>query len=801
MLTGIRDYLPRQLALNDVTKTEEFVFKEIEVPSGESEYKEEYTLSKAPIKRIVKVVAVVNGGQTELTQGEDFVLDDDSTVIFDDGDNRPDLGTKFEITYTAESILSRYIDSIEEQTEYESEKIGIDPEEGTINGVTASKYISTAESDSLDEIGKLFGDLGRRAGRSTERYREYLQSIARVYTGSGRKENVAKAAATVVSDEDNTVDPESITFREWFEDEDPLASEIPFDENEYDIRFNEFENHRISLIDDVVDIADPSGVRLRTLIYAIEDEDGDYIEGPKPDLSKWDGIDSYDAFDDDFISPFNHESPTRGSYPSNVRVQDGKDVLDVDIETEIIKPIAFDWAQRVEGEYAYETNGKWQEFQWGEDSWSGNVQQEAYYTGVDWEAADWNKFPYTEMLVGEDTVGFVDVPDTTIADRTAESPAVTDEQVIPKVLENIVTDNIVLDEGQVIPDINVPKTETTSTVDATAAEIISKILDSSGINDINTLDIEDAIDDDITLDEGPVLSDIENSNVDSTITTELNPETDIQDDSTNEEVVSIDAEDSSTQQSGIIWNHDDWGATNWDADYIELTTINGSTFLEIENDPLTEDVTLNKSSLLSEVQNTSADSSFANDGVNEFNVQYEPSEITASIDTEQESVQQTGVIWSNSSWNETNWDADKIDGTTIEGSTFLEIENDPLTEDVTLNKTSILSQVEEGFAESTGSDDVLSRYEIQYEKPETITTDDTEQKSVQQTDLVWGSSNWSQTNWDSGAIDITTIDGSTTLEIDSTGVEDISTSDTNTVELSRLAWNYESWDTMQWSQA
>ena len=677
MLTGIRDYLPRQLALNDVTKTEEFLFEEIEVPSGESEYKEEYTLSKAPIKRIVEVVAVVDGGQKELTQGKDFVLENDSTVIFNNTDNRPDLGTNFEITYTAESILSRYIDSIEEQTEYESDKIGIDAEEGTINGVTASKYISTADSDSLDEIGKLFGDLGRRAGRSTERYREYLQSIARVYTGSGRKSNVAEAAATVVSDESNSVDPDSIGFREWFDD-DLLASEIPFDEYEYDIRFNDFEDHRISLIDDVIDIADPSGVRLRTLIYVIDDEDGDYIEGPQPDLSKWDGIDSYDAFDDDFISPFNHESPTRGAYPSNVSVQKEKEILDVDIENEIIKPISFEWATRVEPEDSYKENGNWQEFQWGENSWSGDVDSEPYYTGVDWEQADWNKFPYTDYgVVGDEYLDFSDVPNVTVADRTIESPTVSDP-------------------AQVTPNITFPKSETTYSDELpVTSEVDLTVPDLQESNDVESETVQQSgfiwsqanWDDNVWSDlieivraTDPTFLEIQQSPFDEFVTvgdSTLASGTQSADSILSNDTKTLDIENIVTEDT--IFDEKPV-SSDIEQTTTESSAVNDIKLLDIE-DTVDEDTILDEGPVVSDIDNSTTESTVSDD-LNPITEIEDDSVNEATVSNDIESVQKSGLMWSQGYWNQVEWDPD-AEFTTIAGSTFSEIDQAPLTEDTT----------------------------------------------------------------------------------------------------------------------
>jgi hypothetical protein len=414
MKSSIRDFLPSQLALNDVKTTETFTLKKIELKGGEIDYQRGYELNKAPIKTVRSITAEVNGDERTLERGIDYTVNEKSTIEFIESGTIPDIGSDFDVTYVSESILSRYIDSIEEGTQEISDEIGIDEENETVSGITGSKYISTASEEELEEIGKLFGELGKRSGRDVERYRQYLKSIAKVYTGSGRKKNVAEASAVVVSDEDNDIDSNSIEFEEYF------------DEQEFSIKLNEFEDHRLSLLHNVVDLADPSGVRFVSPIYSIDSDDQEYIEGPKPDLFKYNNIDSLDAFDDDFISPFNHKSPDKGEYPSTVSSGTQYNLPDFGIDSEEKKPIEFEWAEKIEDKKEFKENGGWSEFQWGSDSWSGDVDSGVIFTGVDWEFADWNKFPYTDLgIVGADSIQTSESVSHIISSRLTEDNIVS----------------------------------------------------------------------------------------------------------------------------------------------------------------------------------------------------------------------------------------------------------------------------------------------------------------------------------------------------------------------------------------
>jgi len=222
--------------------------------SAGPEAQKTYELNKAPVESILRVTGTSGGDSTIFVAEADFTLSADGNQLVweDDPANEPDPGSIFFVNYTTDSIISRYLDASEEQFDVAIAKV---------DESLSSKLVDSATGDDLDEIGKLFGPIiGRRAGRSDEQYRVYLKSIVQSFISRGTIGGVkgAIAAATIVG-------PEDISVQEFFDDNEFSVS-ISLDAEA------EFTNVITgSVIEDVADLAAPSGVRLRLVKFAPED--------------------------------------------------------------------------------------------------------------------------------------------------------------------------------------------------------------------------------------------------------------------------------------------------------------------------------------------------------------------------------------------------------------------------------------------------------------------------------------------------------------------------------------------------
>lgn len=237
-----------------IVKEEEHLFEVFQGDSGPLP-KTEYTLDKAPIKNVRTITGTLNGlNGHEFVKGTDYELSSDDEDIVWLNNDRPDAGTNFFVTYTTDSILSRYIGSSSE--EFES----IDEE---IIGATQAKFLQDedgngAQGTELDEIGKLFGDvIGKRRGRNDTQYSIYLQSVVQSFISRGTKTGIklAISAATDVPVADITINED-------------------FDKNQYEVIVIPNTAVRVSLLETIADIADPSGVQQIRTRFPVFDEMG-----------------------------------------------------------------------------------------------------------------------------------------------------------------------------------------------------------------------------------------------------------------------------------------------------------------------------------------------------------------------------------------------------------------------------------------------------------------------------------------------------------------------------------------------
>lgn len=196
----------------------------------------EYTIDKAPVKKIIEITGVSSGESKTFVQGTDYVLSSDNERIVwqDDPADRPDAGSLFYITYRCQSIISRYLESSGEE---------LHDIDGDIEEVISSKFVDSATGDNLDEIGKIFGALGQRRGRTDTQYRIYLKSIVQSFISRGTVNGikVAISAATEVPVKDISI----------IED---------FTKNEYEVVV--VPNNPVNgvIIEEIAEIADPSGI-------------------------------------------------------------------------------------------------------------------------------------------------------------------------------------------------------------------------------------------------------------------------------------------------------------------------------------------------------------------------------------------------------------------------------------------------------------------------------------------------------------------------------------------------------------
>lgn len=114
----------------------------------------------------------------------------------------------------------------------------------------ASGQVDHAVGTDLNEVGAIFGKLGKRRGRGDTSYTRFLKSVVNAYEGNGTLGAIRFAVATVLLS-----DEETVHIEEFYHD------------LEYTIRVTEWADHVIGEVWNLADIADPSTVKQRGLIY------------------------------------------------------------------------------------------------------------------------------------------------------------------------------------------------------------------------------------------------------------------------------------------------------------------------------------------------------------------------------------------------------------------------------------------------------------------------------------------------------------------------------------------------------
>lgn len=243
------EYLPRILPEQDIVVDEE-----------EHHYVENdefYTPRKAPFYEVREITGTVNGSSFTFEQGIDFETTDTDgdgaldTIDWSVGGENPDPDTIFYVTYRCESVLTRYVAAHNEVADHYSHT--------EIQDVIDSHQVDNATGDQLDEIGALFGEIGRRRGRTDDEYRALLKSIVQSFSGRGTVPGMKFAIAAGIG-----TDPENIKI-----DED-------FTKVGYEIRIENVDTTFLSsVVNSMAQLSDPSGVEL--LSDPIIVNDGDVI--------------------------------------------------------------------------------------------------------------------------------------------------------------------------------------------------------------------------------------------------------------------------------------------------------------------------------------------------------------------------------------------------------------------------------------------------------------------------------------------------------------------------------------------
>lgn len=112
--------------------------------------------------------------------------------------------------------------------------------------VKKSRQIDNATERDLDRIGAKYGELGKRRDRDDDEYSTYLKGVVQSFKGRGTKPGLKYAISSAI----NT-------------DVDNIIIEEDFDNNQYDIRIEDTEvGFLSSVVNDVAELADPTGVKL-----------------------------------------------------------------------------------------------------------------------------------------------------------------------------------------------------------------------------------------------------------------------------------------------------------------------------------------------------------------------------------------------------------------------------------------------------------------------------------------------------------------------------------------------------------
>jgi len=134
----------------------------------------------------------------------------------------------------------------------------LDALDDNIDAVVDSHQILNASGDDLDQIGELFGVLGKIQGRSDSEYRQTLLALYAAVISTGRTKDIRETVATVTLVEKSKISaPENTTSLE------------------YDVVVEDWaRKHAVSLVRESAELADASVVvldEIRHKLYTVDD--------------------------------------------------------------------------------------------------------------------------------------------------------------------------------------------------------------------------------------------------------------------------------------------------------------------------------------------------------------------------------------------------------------------------------------------------------------------------------------------------------------------------------------------------
>jgi len=182
-----------------------------------------------------------------------------------------------------DSVIKRYLDGYSD----ESNDFGEELED-----IRNSRFVDKAVGGDLDEIGKQYGAIGKRAGRDDESYRAYLKSLVQVFRFRGTVPGIKSAVAAGLDINpglEETPGQDDIEIFEHFNDEP--ASSDPEKFLEYSIELYDWTPHEVGTVTELAGLSDASVSRLRKIEYkpAFEEVQSDDTAGISEGFSLSDG--------------------------------------------------------------------------------------------------------------------------------------------------------------------------------------------------------------------------------------------------------------------------------------------------------------------------------------------------------------------------------------------------------------------------------------------------------------------------------------------------------------------------------
>jgi hypothetical protein len=191
-----------------------------------------------------------------------------------------------------DSVIKRYLDGYSD----ESNDFGEELED-----IRNSRFVDKAVGGDLDEIGKQYGAIGKRAGRDDESYRAYLKSLVQVFRFRGTIPGIKSAVAAGLD-----IDPgleespgqDDIEIFEHFNDEPPSSDPEKF--LEYSIELYDWTPHEVATITELAELSDASVSRLRKIEYKPAFEEVQFDDTPSVGVSRT-LLDEFTSDDDRFV--------------------------------------------------------------------------------------------------------------------------------------------------------------------------------------------------------------------------------------------------------------------------------------------------------------------------------------------------------------------------------------------------------------------------------------------------------------------------------------------------------------------